>query len=122
MQKPFIIIIFLIIAIGLYLYLSNTYAYYMFDQVGLKNPVVQDSYIFNDAAAGKNLQYTALGDSLTSGMGLNKYEESFPYLLAKDLSGKNKVILQNFSYPGYRTDDLIKNLLEPAIASKPGIY
>jgi len=39
--------------------------------------------------------------------------------LAKDLSNNGKVILQNFSYPGYRTDDLIKNSLEPAIASQP---
>ncbi len=33
--------------------------------------------------------------------------------------GKGKVTLKNFSYPGYRTDDLIKNLLAPAIAVKP---
>jgi len=119
MKKIFIIIIFLILAVGLYLYLANAYVYYMFDRLDLRAPAVQGFYIFNDAATGENLNYAALGDSLASGMGLNKYEESFPYLLAKDLSTNSKVILQNFSYPGYRTDDLIKNLLDPVIAAQP---
>lgn len=118
MKKSFIIITFLILAAGLYLYLANAYAYYLFNRVSLKNPPAQDSYVFN--AAGEVLNYVALGDSLTSGMGLNKYEESFSYLLADDLAGRgSKVILRNFSSPGYRADDLIKNLLEPAIAAKP---
>lgn len=120
-MKKLFIIIFLILAIGLYLYLANAYAYYMFKRVGLRSPAVQSAYIFNGAAAGDNLNYAAMGDSLTSGMGLDRYEESFPYLLAEDLSANNKVILQNFSYPGYRTDDLIKNFLEPTIAAKPRI-
>jgi len=120
MKKPFIIIIVLILAVGLYLYLANAYTYYMFNRTALKAPAAQGSYAFNEAAAGENLIYAALGDSLTSGMGLSKYEESFPYLLAKDLSKDgSKITLQNFSYPGYRTDDLIENLLEPAIAVKP---
>lgn len=94
----------------------------MLNRVGLKVPSVQNSYIFNEVDSGENLIYAALGDSLTSGMGLNKYENSFPYLLAKDLflDGK-KVSLKNFSYPGYRTDDLIENLLDQAIASNPQI-
>lgn len=120
-MKKLFIIIFLLLAISLYLYLANAYAYYMFRRVGLKAPTVQNSYVFNGAAAGDNLTYAAIGDSLTSGMGLNKYEEAFPYLLAEDLSEKGRVTLQNFSYPGYRTDDLIKNLLEPAIAARPQI-
>lgn len=119
MKKIYIAAIFLILAFGLYLYLANSYAYYMFDRVGLRAPAVLEPYVFNGLANGENLNYAALGDSLTSGMGLAKYEESFPYLLAKDLSAGRKVTLRNFSYPGYRTDDLIKNLLAPAIASKP---
>lgn len=119
MKKLLVIIILLVLAIGLYLYLANTYTYYLFNRIGLKSPAVQNSYILNGAVSGVNLNYVALGDSLTSGMGLNKYEESFAYLLAKDLSENGRVTLQNFSYPGYRTDDLIKNLLEPAIAAEP---
>jgi lysophospholipase L1-like esterase len=121
-KKLLIIIIVLILAIGLYLYLANAYTYFMFNRTGLKAPTAQQSYIFNGESAGENLIYAALGDSLTSGMGLNNYEESFPYLLAKDLSNNGKKItLENFSYPGYRTDDLIENLLDQAIAAKPEI-
>jgi len=120
MKKIFIIIL-LILTIGLYLYLANAYAYYMFNRIGLEAPAAQGSYIFNGEASGDDLTYAALGDSLTSGMGLDKYEESFPYLLAKNLSAGGKVTLQNFSHPGYRTDDLIDNLLEPVIAVKPQI-
>lgn len=120
MKKLIIIIALLILAAGLYLYLANAYAYHFFNRPDLKAPVVQGSYVFNTTAAGETLNYAALGDSLTSGLGLNKYEESFPYLLAEDLAGKGgKVTLRNFSYPGYRTDDLIKNLLEPAMAARP---
>jgi acyl-CoA thioesterase I len=119
-MKRLLIFIFLILVIGLYLYLANAYAYHVFKQIGLTAPAAQGSYVFNGAAAGENLNYVALGDSLTAGMGLNKYEEAYPYLLAKDLSaGGNKLTLENFSYPGYRTDDLMKNLLEPAIAAQP---
>ncbi|MDD4271671.1 MAG: SGNH/GDSL hydrolase family protein [Patescibacteria group bacterium] len=121
MKKIFIIILFFILAIGLYLYLANVYAYFIFGRIGLKAPTAQGFYMFNEKAAGGNLTYAAIGDSLTSGMGLNKYEESFPYLLAEDLSKSGKITLHNFSYPGYRTDDLIENLLEPAIAAKPKI-
>ncbi len=120
MKKIFIIILFLILALGLYLYLANAYTYYEFKHLGLKAPVVRNSYVFNATAVGETLNYVALGDSLTSGLALNKYGEAFPYLLADDLAGRGvKINLQNFSYPGYRTDDLINNLLEPAIAAKP---
>jgi len=122
MKKIFIIIVILVIAIGLYLYLANAYTYYCFNQVGLTAPNNQGNYEFNSQSMSQNLIYVALGDSLTSGMGLAKYEESFPYLLAKDYGGdKVKITLKNFSYPGYRTDDLIKDLLTPAIESKPQI-
>ena len=120
-KKLFIITIVLILAVGFYLYLANAYTYYFFKQVSLENPMVKNPYIFNGETAGDSLIYAALGDSLTSGMGLNKYEEAFPYLLAEDLAAGSKVILQNFSYSGYRTDDLIENLLEPAIAANPDI-
>jgi len=122
MKKIFLIIIFLFFAVGLYLYLANAFAYYMFNRAGLKAPAALNSYTFNGSSGGESLNYVALGDSLTSGMGLNNYEESFPYLLAKDLSENgDKVVLRNFSYPGYRTDDLMDNLLGPAIAAEPRI-
>lgn len=122
MRRFLIIFLFLFLAAGLYLYLANAYAYYMFKRFRLTAPSGQSSYIFNGAALGENLIYAALGDSLTSGLGLKKYEEAFPYLLAKDLSGNSKKItLKNFSYPGYRTDDLIKHLLWPAIKAQPRI-
>jgi len=38
-----------------------------------------------------------------------------------EMSTGKPMMLKNFSYPGARTDDLIKNLLSPAIESVPDI-
>ncbi len=121
MKKILAVALFLILALALYLYLANAYAYYMFNRSGVTAPAAKEAYVFNQAAAGETLVYAALGDSLTSGLGLTNFEQAYPYLLAKDMSGNGRLTLKNFSYPGYRTDDLIKKLLEPAITAKPQI-
>jgi len=114
-------LLFLII-LAFYLYLANAFIYYRIGQGNLITPPRRDEYsmISKENEAVKN--YTALGDSLTSGVGADKYEEAYPYLLASKMQAAgNNISLNNFSAPGAKTEDLINNFLEPAIGSKPNI-
>jgi lysophospholipase L1-like esterase len=117
------IIILSIIIIVAYLLLTHHYIYQKIKDAGLIGSDKNHMYILNgQAASSQNLTYVALGDSLTAGTGVDNYQDSFPYLVAKKISEqKGRVTLQDFSFPGYRTDDLIKNLLAPAIAANPDI-
>ncbi|MDO8593221.1 MAG: SGNH/GDSL hydrolase family protein [bacterium] len=115
-MKKYILAIAIITLASLYLYLANAYIYYRLNKAGLKLPVPPTSLQAN----GRPL-YVALGDSLTAGLGAEKYQESFPYLLARNLSGGSPASLRVLAVPGNRSDDLIKNQLEPAIAAQPDI-
>jgi lysophospholipase L1-like esterase len=119
----FKIIVLFFLAVGSLLLLTHHYIYYKIKEAGLIGSDKNHMYILNEnAALSQNLTYVALGDSLTAGTGVDKYEDSYPYLVAKELSkSAGKISLEDFSYPGFRTDDLIKNLLVPAIAANPDI-
>lgn len=124
MKKSRNIIFFpIIIIIGLYLYLTHTYIYRSLGWAGLKffnweNEIVMS----NNEISNKKMIYVSLGDSLTAGAGAEKHEDSFPYLLAEKFQNDgNNVILKNLSVPGYRTSDLVKKLLDKAIADQPDI-
>lgn len=107
-----------------YLLLANYLIYYRIQQAGLVLPDTKHIYIIgNNMTNSTSLVYAALGDSLTSGVGAEKYQESYPYLVAQKLSQRknSQIDLKTFSYPGARTNDLIRDLLDPAIATKPDI-
>ncbi|MEI8361215.1 MAG: SGNH/GDSL hydrolase family protein [bacterium] len=88
---------------------------------GLKAVDDRHRYEINQNSQNKMI-YVSLGDSLTSGAGADKYEESYPYLLAARLSASDKhVINLNFSYPGARTADVIRDLLPKAIIEQPDL-
>jgi lysophospholipase L1-like esterase len=88
---------------------------------GLKTVDVQYMYTINDSYQQK-VNYAALGDSLTAGVGTDDYSDSYPYLLAVDLAKDKGVILKDFSLLGARTEDLIsKNLLNSAVKENPDI-
>lgn len=118
--KVFLGIIFLI---GVYLFLAHWSIYHRLTLANLKASDNRHSYIFNEQMLpSRGLVYEALGDSLTSGVGVSKYEDSFPYLVAQKMAGKStKVTHLNFSYPGAKTADLIRDLLAKAIDDKPNL-
>lgn len=121
--KKLRIFLAIILVFGIYLYLAHFSIYYRLEQAHLQAPQRQAVYTVGDEAMTTNLVYVALGDSLTSGVGLSQYEESFPYLLAEKLAQtkKTKVVLQDFSYPGARTSHLINDQLTKALASQADI-
>ncbi|MDO8667667.1 MAG: SGNH/GDSL hydrolase family protein [bacterium] len=127
MAKKHKIIIYglsLALAIAAYLLLAHFFIFYRIKTAGLIAPDRQDIYVIGaDKTMAKNLLYVALGDSLTAGAGVFKYEESYPYLLTRSLAGGKAVgaSLKNFSYPGAKTSDLIKGLLAPAVEAQPDL-
>src|SRR5680860_367827 len=124
-SKTIIFCLFGILALIIgYLILANFSIYYRINQADLITPDSKYAYtIGGDRTNSTSMVYAALGDSLTSGVGVDKYERSFPYLLALKLSQQKQaqIDLRTFAYPGARTADFIENLLGPAIAAKPDI-
>lgn len=104
----------------LYLLFSYNYFYYHLGHAGLKWPQNQESYIIGKA--DKGITYSAIGDSLTSGVGVNNFEQSYSYLVAQSLANNNQiVILKNRSFPGFTVKDVVEQMLEPAIKDRPDI-
>ena len=59
---------------------------------------------------------------MTAGVGVLKYEESYPYQLAQKIAaGKDNIILRDRAYPGARTQHLLGNLLNAAVNDQPDI-
>ncbi len=117
-------IVIVLLAIGLYFYIAHWYIYYKIGQGNLIAPDIERTYFMgHENQTAKNLIYVALGDSLTSGVGVDDYQESFPALIAQKIisADKSQITLKDFSYPGYKTNDLINNLLPQAIAVQPDI-
>lgn len=112
-----------IFILGIYLFLAHDYIYKRMEQVGLKTSDVKGEYLIGSSLNNeKKITYVAVGDSLTSGVGVIKYEDSFPYQLAQKISeGGVNVILRDRSYSGARTDDVVNKLLSSAINDKPDI-
>jgi len=106
-----------------YLFAAHHYIYKRISDAGLKSSDTNGEYIIRSSVNNEtSLRYTALGDSLTAGVGVLKYEESFPYQLAQKMSGNNSnIILRDRAYPGAKTSDLIRDLLTTAINDRPDI-
>jgi lysophospholipase L1-like esterase len=67
--------------------------------------------------------YVAIGDSLTAGVGVDSYVQSYPYIIATEISNEKKegVKLVPFAIPGIRSEYVVGYFLDPVIASKPDI-
>lgn len=122
MPKKYLIIILVLIALAIYLNRAYAHIYSTLNQAHLLAPDKLGTYIIDNNNSSASLTYVALGDSLTAGVGTTEYQESYPYLLAQKLAGKQtKVTLTNLAIPGFKTKDIIDNSLETTIASKPEV-
>jgi lysophospholipase L1-like esterase len=110
-----------ILLIGLYLNTANNHFYHHLHTAGLPWPQNQTSYIIGDGTE-KKIAYVALGDSLTSGVGAPKFEESYAYAVAKKINKPNQqIVLTPLSTPGFKSKDIINKYLDRAIALHPDI-
>lgn len=107
---------------GALVYLNRTYAH-IYDKittVNLNEPTYKQVYILGDKSQINPRLYVALGDSLTSGVGADRYEHSYPYLVAENLTEKwGAVVLEHQSFPGARSSDIVGAPLEKTIAAQP---
>jgi lysophospholipase L1-like esterase len=122
-RKILKIILGAILIVAAYLLAANWSFYYRLSAAHLTATDNRHQYMFNkEAATSTSIIYSALGDSLTAGVGVSAYEQSYPYLVAQAMAGNSiNVRHLNYSYPGARTDDLIKHLLPLAVADKPDV-
>jgi lysophospholipase L1-like esterase len=124
MKKKILIIssaIFVFLVV--YLFAAHHHIYREISAGGLKFSDQKGEYFVGAGTdSGNSLVYTAIGDSLTAGVGAEKYEDSYPYQIAQKLSGNRAGIsLRDRAYPGARTSDVVNNLLNSAINDKPDI-
>jgi lysophospholipase L1-like esterase len=118
-SKKTIIIVLILFFAASYLFIAKWFIYHRIGSAALKASDDRHMYVFNDSlipTPTTRLVYVALGDSLTSGVGVNAYEESYPYLLAQKIAATStKVTHLNFSYPGARTEDALRDLVPNAV-------
>jgi len=121
MPKKYLIIILILIALVIYLNRAYAHIYNTLGQANLLAPDKLETYVVGDNKSSA-INYVALGDSLTAGVGTTKYQESYPYLLAQKLAGnQTKVTLTALAIPGFKTKDILDNSLKTVITSKPEI-
>ncbi len=118
-----VLVVLVVIAAVTYINRSYAYIYNHIDKIALKTPDLDRSYLVtNNKTASSSLVYVALGDSLTSGVGADNYQESYPYLLAQYFAGNDyQVTLKDRAVPGAKTKDLLAGLLPGAIKDSPDI-
>lgn len=110
------------IAVGYYFFPAIRSFYYWLNPMAQSPDTQHVYYLPNEPMENREKQiYVALGDSLTAGVGVDKYEQSYPYLVASFLSRKNNVDLIDEAVPGYTSADLVNRLLDKAISDKPDI-
>lgn len=113
-------LILLIIA-GVYLYLTYAYFYSFLGRKNLVAPNHETTMIIGNQSGSKTIKYTALGDSLTAGIGVSDYKNSYPYLVALKLSSKNNVELTNLARAGDTSLDVVTNQLPKVLLEKPDL-
>jgi len=112
-------VLFLIIC---FFYLYEVYIgfYNRIGTMNLQSTYSEKSLILDNPAFNGSVKYTALGDSLSAGVGSRDINESFVYNYALKLSGKyGKVNLINLADPGDTTEEVINNQVPRAIAENP---
>lgn len=107
------------IALAWYLHAS---IYWDLGKAGIGEPSDIHEYTLGKGK-GEPLVYAAIGDSLTAGVGVSRYSESYPYLIAEKLASttRSAVVLAPFAVPGVRSSYVLDYFIEPVIARKPDI-
>lgn len=115
MPKVLTIAIFAFVVILLYLNRSYSYFYGFLGKENLRPPVHDLKVDINENTGSKKV-YVSLGDSLTDGVGVSNYKESFSYLIAEKLSKKDHIELFNLAHSGAVSNDVIIDQI-PKISS-----
>lgn len=123
MNRILLISVGIVIALCIfYVWYAHASIYWKLGAHGIGIPYDMKTYIIGPGTAPP-LTYTAIGDSLTAGVGVDTYTQSYPYIIAEMLatSTRKKVLLDPFAIPGIRTSYVLSEFINPIIESKPDV-
>lgn len=114
-------ILIALLIIGIYLNRSYAYFYDFLGQNHLVPPLYEKTLVLGNRPNLPTIKYLALGDSLTAGVGVADYKNSYPYLIAQKLSFKSNVKLINLARSGDTSKDVIGSQLSKVLPEKPDL-
>lgn len=112
---------FLIALLILGIYLNRSYAYF-YDYQGdhfIGNPNYPTTHFFQTSSDPESKTLVILGDSLMSGTGSTREENSMAYLIAPGLAQGQNIELHNFARPGVGVKDVLERQVEEVSKLKP---
>lgn len=114
-------LLLLIIISTVYLNRSYAFIYQNIEKTNMQTP--SDYKEYSIGSYSKSLTYIAIGDSLTSGVGVDTYKKSYPYMLAELISQKENVVvdLKPIAVPGIRSKEISTILTDEAFEQTPDI-
>lgn len=121
MRKKLLYIMLLCLLAGVlfYLYFSYIRIYSLFDKTS--NPNIALNYIAGNIRSSRVINYAALGDSLTAGVGASDAQHTFPYLLSEKIAGRGKVQLFNLGQPGATSAEVLQQQIVPLSSFGPEV-
>jgi lysophospholipase L1-like esterase len=122
MRKKIFIFCTIIILLLAYAWYARASIYWQLGDYQVFAPTDFTSYTI-DGNDKNPLIYVAMGDSLTAGVGVDTYRDSYPYRVATAVSEDRKqtVTLIPFAIPGIRSQYAVEHFIEPIIEIKPDI-
>jgi lysophospholipase L1-like esterase len=120
-----LIIILLSAALLTIIYLNRTYAnfYHNIGSHNFANPAYSQKNVISPKTFAKKINYVALGDSLTAGIGAGSKEKTLPYLFSIKIADSEsaEVTLHNMGRPSITSRQLIELTLAQAISINPDL-
>lgn len=126
MKKRYIVT-FVLVALGIlgpYVWYAHASIYWKLGADSLNAPADYGTFTLGEQSTHAGpITYIAIGDSLTAGVGVDSYTQSYPYRIASSLATERhaQVRLEPFAVPGVRTQYVIDNFLDPIVKEKPDI-
>ena len=106
---------------AVYLNTANNHFYHRLHTAELVWPQKNVNYTVGNSN-GTALKYVALGDSLTTGVGADTFNQSYSYIVAQKIVKPNQqIVLTPFATPGYKSRDVLTQYVDKAIQIQPDI-
>ena len=104
----------LLLSLGLcYIWYAHASIYWQLGAAHVNEPLDVHNYPLGPVGAASTT-YAAIGDSLTAGVGVDTYRQSYPYDIAAMMaSAGTQVTLEPYAVPGVRTQYVIDHFLQP---------
>jgi lysophospholipase L1-like esterase len=125
MKRMYVIVIVVFLAVlagGVYLNRAYANLYSRIGRVALRPSDTIHRYQVGNTNASAHVIYDAVGDSLTAGVGVAEYPQSYPYLVAQLMSAQNRLVtLNDRSIPGATSQQVQDELLPQVIFDQPDV-